>query len=363
MTRAARLVLAAALIGSAGARASQLAAQDAKADIRTLHVSRPLTATQSMHVNVKYGAGTLTLKPATRPVLYDVRMSYQAGESTPQASFDPATHSLDVGMKDGTFHNVNFDSTGYLQVALAPGVPLDLSLKIGAAQATLNLGGLAVHSLVLKGGATQTTVTFDSANLIPMQSMTMEVGAAQFEAHGLANARARNITVGGVAGQIELWFDGTWTSDVTLNSKIALGEMKIHVPADVRVVPRTRAIFGAVSDGTDENPSHGKASSTGSDASDSSDMDMSDSSDDADDSDSSASASVAAKGKAAAQARLEAAKARDEAAKARAEAAQEKADAQQAQTEVAPRHTLYITGSATLGSLEILHDPPAAGSH
>jgi hypothetical protein len=361
MTRAPLLVLAAALIGSAGALASPLMAQDAGPDIRTLHVSRALSATPSLRVTVKYGAGTLTLKPATRPVLYDVRMSYQAGESSPLASFDPAAHSLDVGMKDGTFHNVNFDSTGFLQVALAPGVPLDLSLKIGAAQATLNLGGLAVHSLVLKGGATQTTVTFDSVNLIPMQSMTMEVGAAQFEAHGLANARARNITVGGVAGQIELWFDGTWTSDVTLNSKIALGEMKIHVPADVRVVPRTRAIFGAVSDGTDGNPGRGKARSTDSDASDSSDMDMSDSSDDSDDSDS-LSASVQAR-VAAAQARVEAAKAREEAAKARAEAAQERADAQQVQTQVAPRHTLYITGSATLGSLEILHDPPVAASH
>jgi hypothetical protein len=357
MTRAPLLVLAAALIGSAGGLASPLAAQDAGPDIRTLHVSRPLSATQSMHVNVKYGAGTLTLKPATRPVLYDVRLSYQAGESSPLASFDPATHALDVGIKDGTFHNVNFDSTGFLQVALAPGVPLDLSLKIGAAQATLNLGGLAVHSLVLKGGATQTTVTFDSANLIPMQSMTMEVGAAQFEAHGLANARARNITVGAVAGQIELWFDGTWTSDVTLNSKIALGQMKIHVPADVRVVPRTRAIFGAVSDGSDDNPAHGKASSTDSDASDSSDMDMSDSSDDADDqSDSTPTL------KAAAQARAEAAMARAEAAKARAEAAQEAAQAQN-QVQVQPRHTLYITGSATLGSLEILHDPPVAASH
>jgi hypothetical protein len=351
MSRGHALLLAAALLGSAG----RLAAQNAEQDIRTLHVRRDLTGSGPMHVDVTYGVGTLTLKPATGPVLYDVSMSYQADQSTPRVSYDASSRALDLGIKDGTFHNVNFDSTGFLNVQLPIDVPLDLSLEIGAAQATLNLGGLSVRRLMFKGGATQTTVNFGVPNPIPMESMTMEVGAAQFEAHGLANANAKNMTVGGGAGQVELWFDGDWTNDVTLRSKIVLGEMKIHVPANVRVVSTAKAILGAV---TDQGNDTGKAKSDDHDMSDSSDMDMSDSSDDSDDDSAAVKARVDA-----AKMRAEAAKIHAEAAKVRADQEKVRAEAEKAELTQAPVHTLYITGSATVGSLEILHDAGTNGSH
>jgi N-terminal domain of toast_rack, DUF2154 len=330
MRRAARTTAGALAALAAMSLATSTAG--AQQDMRTLRVTHSVNDSLPMHVDITYGVGTLTLQPATRSVLYDVRLIYSADRTAPQATFNPTSRTLQLGIKDGSydFPSNSRDSGGALQVQLARGVPLDLSLKIGAAEATLQLGGLAIRNLTLKGGATQTTLRFDSLNTIPMQSLDLKVGAAEFQAHGLANARATHMRVEGAAGDIELWFDGTWTGDVTLDSKILFGEMKIHVPPDVQVLSTAKAVLGNVDDNAVEH-------STPAADSDMSDSDSSDSNDD--DSDSSATAKAAAV---------------------------HPQPKPQPKVQVQPgpqphRYTLRITGTAAVGSLEILHD--AATSH
>jgi hypothetical protein len=310
-----------ALVAGLAAATSTLAAQD----MRTLRVTHSVNDSSTLRVNVQYGVGTLTVEPANRSVLYDVRLVYPADRATPLASYDPASHSLDLGIKDGNFDLPDNDSGSVMHVQLARGVPLDLSLKIGAAEATLKLGGLAVRSLALKAGATQTTLNFDTANTTRMQSFSLEVGAAQFEAHGLANARADHMFVKGAAGEIELWFDGAWTGDLTLDSKIYLGDMKIHVPPNVQVISTAKAMLGSVSDG-------GAGSDTRPVKADSAMMSDDDDNSDNDD-DSTPRPAATAK-------------------------AQPKPQPPQPEGH---QYTLRVTGSATVGSLEILHD--AAPSH
>jgi hypothetical protein len=312
------IALVACLAATSTLGTSTLAAQD----MRTLRVTHSVNDSVPLRVNVQYGVGTLTLQPANRSVLYDVRLIYPADRATPLATYDPAAHSLDLGIKDGNFDLPDNDSGSAMHVQLARGVPLDLSLKIGAAEATLKLGGLAVRNLTLKAGATQTTLSFDTANTTRMQSLSLEVGAAQFEAHGLANARADHMSVKGAAGEIELWFDGAWTGDLTLDSKIYLGDMKIHVPSNVQVVSTAKAMLGSVSDegaGSDARPVK-------------TDSAMNDDDDSDNDNDEDSTPRPAAKA--------------------------------QAKPQPQPgghQYTLRVTGTATVGSLEILHD--AAPSH
>jgi hypothetical protein len=118
---------------------------------------------------------------------------------------------------------------------------------------------------------------------------------------------------------------------MTLDGKIYLGDMKIHVPPDIQVLSTAKALLGDVSDA---GPSHAASSDTGdmSDMSDSSDMNnMSD-----DDSDSSAAPKKVQPHP----------------------HPQPQAQAQQPHT-----YTLRVTGAATVGSLEILHDAGASSSH
>jgi hypothetical protein len=317
-----RAVTLSACLAVATATSTTLAAQE----MRTLRVSHSVNDSTPLRVNIQYGVGTLNLEPANRSVLYDARLVYPADHSTPLATYDPAAHSLDLGIKDGTFELPDNDSGSVMHVQLARGVPLDLSLKIGAAQATLKLGGLAVRNFTLKAGATQTTLRFDTANTIRMQSLTIKVGAAQFEAHGLANARAAQMSVEGAAGEIELWFDGTWTGDLTLDSKILLGDMTIHVPSNVQVVSTAKAVLGNVSDASASSGSHASKTAS-SDTSD--DDDMSDTDDDSMPS--------------------------------RVAKSQPQAQPQPQPSSQGHQYTLRVTGSATAGSLEILHD--ATPSH
>jgi hypothetical protein len=234
-----------------------------------------------------------------------------------------------LGIKKRNFDVPGKDSEGVLHVQVARGVPLDLSLQIGATDATLNLGGLAVHSLTLKGGATEATLRFDSANTIRMESMDLKVGAADFHARGLANARAKHIAIKGAAGDIDLSFDGTWSNDVTLDSRVYFGHMRIHVPPNIQVYSTAKAILGEVSDAGD-HPAAAADTSDDSDASDSGDMnDMSDED----------SSKVV---------------------KAHPHPTPHPTPhpAPLPVVHQGPTYTLRISGSATIGSLEIMHDAP-----
>lgn len=318
-----------------------LARQGAAQDIRTYSVSRTLTDSAPMTVRVTYGVGTLTLRPATDPVLYSAKLRYEADHVTPVATFDAAKRTLVLGMKDATYIFPGKTEGGELHVELARHVPLDLNFEIGAAEATIQLGGLSVRNLTIDGGATETTVKFDSVNGVHMESMKIDVGAAAFTAGGLGNARVDRITVNGAAGTIDLSFDGQWSNDVTLEADVALGNLNVHVPPGVRVTTSAKAILGAI-DGGDTGPHghdqiHVHGMHDAGKMMDSVMSNMSDNMSDSSDDDASPTPPPAKKASA-------------HPVKAAAPAAPPAGGAQ--------TYTLRITGSATLGAISVDHNLP-----
>jgi|GEM_PF-1135616 len=341
MTRLAG-VLAGAAVLTATARAQEM---------RSLHVSRGMPTaldTSALHVDLTYGVGTLTLTRATTPVLYAMTLDYRGGRVTPVADYLAATHTLVVGIRNGSFDHLDADSGGDLTLALAPRIPLDLHLKVGAAETKLQLGGLAVRRMTLETGATETTLRFDSVNSIHMDELRLRAGAAELTATGLANARVSHVDVAGGAGVTDLSFDGQWTSDIYVNAKVVLGQLILRVPPGVNVVSTGRAILGAIDDGNGDH----HTGSMRADSSDDDDSDMADSaSDDDDDSD---SAAVASKTAAAALKKAHAAmKTADSLS--RAAARRSARAAAGAPDSNGPQYTLHVSGSATLGSIEIVH--------
>jgi hypothetical protein len=306
----------------------------AQSDNRTFTVSRALTDSTPMSVRIEYGVGTLHLSPATSPVLYAATIKYQAEHVTPVATFDTKDRTLNLGMKDANYTMPNDEEGSELNVQLGKHVPLDLKFDIGAAEAHIQLGGLSVRSLKIDGGATETTVAFDSANGISMQSLGIDVGAAELDVSGLANARASNITINGAAGNIDLYFDGTWTTDILLKTDVALGRVHVHVPQNIRVTTSTKAILGVVDNSTESGSHHfrHRVHTNGVMTMDSTSdmrnmgMDSSDMSDDDDDTPAHSSAKPPSSAKTA-------------------------PSSGQAQP-----FTLTITGSATLGSISVDHD-------
>ncbi len=329
-------LLAAAL--AVGAVAGTARAQD----WRTLDVARQVRDSQTVTANITYGAGTFSLGAAQSPDLYEMRIRYGAGNTTPVATYDANAHKLRLGIASKTFSIPGGDvDQNDLHIGLARGVPLDLTTEVGAADVKMDLGGLSINKLLLKTGASDATLRFSSPNAVKMQSMLLEVGAAGFKATGLANAHVDRIMLKAGIGSWDLYFDGQWTGDITLDAKIGLGSLTIHVPEDVRVDQNANALLGAV---TGDHDRSGVSETSSND-------DEPDTSMDDDEDDGSDSATVATKVAAKAAAKA----ARAAAATARAQAAVARAQAAKAREDARYTHTLHIVGGATLGQISFDH--------
>ena len=125
------------------------------------------------------------------------------------------------------------EDSGELRLVLPRTIPLDLDMEFGGAQAALELGGLALQSARLEFGAAEGTLAFSTPNRSHMRELEISIGAADFTARDLANANADLIRVRGGVGSVDLDFGGTWTRDLEVSTRLAIGGLTLRVPDDV----------------------------------------------------------------------------------------------------------------------------------
>ena len=213
---------------------------------RTIEVSRQLRDSSVHRVRVDYGAGRFDLRASNEPVLYSMKLRYDENNGRPLHTYDAGQRSLRLGIVDGSFHGLSRENQGELRVALSRSVPLDLDLDLGATKARVDLGGLALRSVHLGSGASETEVDFSEANPIRLRTLDVEVGAAALDVRNLGNANASVVRVHGGVGSVTLDFGGHWTQDMSVDTDLALGKLHLKVPPDVGVrveVERVLASF------------------------------------------------------------------------------------------------------------------------
>lgn len=227
-----------ALLAAAALAALLPAAARAQA-WRTLEVSRQLRDTGEVHVHVQYGAGRFDLRAATQPVLYAMNLVYDEDHVSPLHRFDPAAGTLEIGVKDvtgeWTGRSSDDDGKARMSLALAPTVPMDLSMSLGATQAAMDLGGLTLRSLYIQSGAADETVDFSAPNRARMATVSVNVGAASFRARNLGNMNASSLHVSGGVGAVDLGFGGAWTGDLEADVSVTLGKVTLRIPRDIGV--------------------------------------------------------------------------------------------------------------------------------
>lgn len=225
------LALGAALIGPAA-----LHAQD-KALWRTVDISRQLHDSLPQRIRVQYGAGRVDVRGSNDPMLYAMHLRYDERRAAPVHRYDSAARSAVLGLetRDGAQRFSDRDDSGELRLVLPTSAPLDLDLQLGGTESRLDLGGLALRSLRLECGATDANLTFSQPNRTRMSDLTIDVGAADLLAVHLANANADQIRVHGGVGVVDLDFGGTWTRDLTLDTRLAVGKLILRVPSDVGI--------------------------------------------------------------------------------------------------------------------------------
>ena len=206
---------------------------------RSVEMSRQLRDTLPQRIRVQYGAGKVDVRGSNAPLLYAMRLRYDESRSAPLHRYDAEQRSAVLGLDSrgkglGAASNER-NETGELMLALPRMVPLDLSFELGGTQSTLELGGLSLQSLRLECGATDATLMFTAPNRTRMRDLEIDVGAADFFALHLANANAEQIRLRGGVGVVDLEFGGTWTQDMNVSARLAIGKLILRIPTDVGV--------------------------------------------------------------------------------------------------------------------------------
>lgn len=215
---------------------------------RTVEVSRQLRDTSAHEVRIRYGAGSLDVRPTDDRMLFAMHLRYDEDAVTPVHRYDAAARVVTLGLSDASVRigrSVGKESHGELRVALSRQVPTTLDLHLGAAEATLELGGMALRDAVIETGASDAKLGFAQPNRLPMRRLEVNAGAANLELSGLANARVGLLAIKGGVGNVEASFDGPLTRDVTIEAEVALGRVSVSVPREAGVrVELSRFIAG-----------------------------------------------------------------------------------------------------------------------
>ena len=232
-----RSIIAAAAFLAAGA---PLAAQEA--DWTEVRARRQAGAIESVTVDVEYVAGELRVGPADGGLLYDTHLRYDAARMRPERdwSVDGNAARLDLsfeGLGDDGNMDIEFedDDHGFLELGLSQAVPTDLRIKAGAALSEVELGGIPLTRLVYQTGASATDLRFGSPNAVPMEHLELAVGAAEFAAIGLGNARFAELEFIGGVGDVTLDFSGDWLNEASAEIKMGLGSLTLVFPEDLGV--------------------------------------------------------------------------------------------------------------------------------
>lgn len=209
--------------------------------------SRQVTGESELRVELEYGAGELTLRRGELGALYRIALRYDEENTEPVAQYEPG--HLRIGLPrgaDGGRRGIEFGDWAHensLDVELAPDVPLDLNLSFGAGRADIDLTGLAVRSLELSTGASESSLRIYRANRERMRTASFNVGVADFRIHGLGNLNAEDVVVKAGLGSVALELDGEWPGDSRLSLEMGLGALSIRVPEALGVRLRNRDTF------------------------------------------------------------------------------------------------------------------------
>jgi hypothetical protein len=201
-------------------------------DWRTVTSLRQFQGEQLLEVNVEYGAGNLSISPASGNALYKATLRYDARSFKPVTQY--ANGRLRVGVEGGSLKGRHVKS-GRLDLTLGNQVPLDLDLKFGAVQANVELGGLRIRQLHVATGASETHLNVGARNPVRCTSIELEVGAAEFTATGLGNLNCENVKMAGGVGDVTLDFNGAWRVDAAVDIDMGLGSLTLRVPRGLGV--------------------------------------------------------------------------------------------------------------------------------
>lgn len=180
-----------------------------------------------------FGAGEMRLSPGDENLLVRGTATYNVDDFKPDIITSGDSVRINTGdLELKGFPNFAEQLVNEWNFELAP-VPMNLRVEAGAYQGRMELGGLALESLRVIGGASEVKLVFSEPNLIPMSLLRYDTGASSVTLEGLANANFDKMRFEGGAGEFSLDFSGELQRDATITVDAGLSSVKIIVPRGV----------------------------------------------------------------------------------------------------------------------------------
>lgn len=209
---------------------------------RQFHGEVHLTAT------IQFAGGTLDVGPGAPASLYTMQLAYDPERFQPVSTWDAGSNAVTLGLTNQAQGTVGVGSTTQGQTAhiqFSPQADLDLSLQLGAAKSTVDLGGLRLASLLLETGASQTEVRFSKRNAMRCTSAAFRAGVAELTVVGLGNSHCDRVTFQGGMGSVVLDYSGSWEADAALEATLAVGGLTLKIPRAVGVTLTTEQFLAS----------------------------------------------------------------------------------------------------------------------
>ncbi len=211
---------------------------------KTITKSRTVTGEEELRVRISYGAGVLTVRPATdRNLLYQARIRFDEDAVLPKLDYENGRLRVGVASLEGRRAR-GLGREGRedkLDLRLPTSVPVDLDISFGAGHAELDLTGVPLERMEMSTGASESVVRIDEPNPMLMESAVFEVGAADFRISGLGNLNAERVAVRAGVGAVTLDLQGSWQTEARLVVDMGLGALMLRVPESLGVRVRRDA--------------------------------------------------------------------------------------------------------------------------
>ena len=191
-----------------------------------LTVKEPLGSAAVTDVQLKMGAGKLTLQPGASGLASGV-IRYNIPSWKPSVKRTDTQLVIDQGNPSAGSLLGSIVNNWTLQLGKAP---MTLRIDAGAYEGDLDLSGLTLRSLAIKDGASKVQVKFTAPNPGQMDSFTYNTGASTVVLAGLANANFQQMKFQGGAGSYALDFSGDLRTDAVVSVKAGVGSVQISIP-------------------------------------------------------------------------------------------------------------------------------------
>jgi len=155
-------------------------------------VARQLFDQTSLLAVINFAAGDVTLRSAPSGMLYRMSTDYDPERYEPLSRYDSETQTVTLGLAPTGQGGIRVSSREHLaqtaDIELSRMVPLDLDVTLGAAEATLELGGLRLKRIKLETAGSRTLVRFAQVNPGRCDTLAVKSGAADVTLEALGNS-------------------------------------------------------------------------------------------------------------------------------------------------------------------------------